>query len=82
LGLYYLNQSNNTYKDYKAATTQSEMDRLYAQYEEERGYAAGSLLGGAAIYSVNLGYVLCKGTANSLRTAKYRGKYKKANNRI
>lgn len=82
LGLYYLNQSNNTYKDYKAATTQSEMDRLYAQYEEERGYAAGSLLGGATLYSVNLGYVLCKGTANSLRTAKYRGKYKKANNRI
>ncbi len=82
LGLYYLNQSNNTYKDYKAATTQSEMDRLYAQYEEERGYAAGSILGGAAVYSVNLGYVLCKGTANSLRTAKYRSKYKKANNRI
>jgi hypothetical protein len=82
LGLYYLNQSNNTYNDYKAATTQSEMDRLYAQYEEERGYAAGSILGGAALYSINLGYVLCKGTANSLLTAKYRSKYKKANNRI
>jgi len=82
LGLYYLNQSNNTYNDYKAATTQSEMDRLYAQYKEERGYAARSILGGAALYSVNLGYVLCKGTSNSLRTAKYRSKYKKTSNRI
>jgi len=82
VGLYYWNQSISTHKKYTAATTQADMERLYAQYEKERGYAVSGILGGGALYSVNLAYVLLKGTGNSFRTLKYRNLYKKTSSRI
>ncbi len=78
-GIYYYSQYKTTYDLYLSATSQSEKDKLYEQANTEYQSSLSSFAIGLGIYTVNLTYVIFKGTSNTLRTIKLNKKYQKVN---